>query len=144
VNTKNNQFCGGIEYDCSDPANTDRLIAFYSTVADPEAPKSQETYCADCIKHQCKGGPPPSLPASDAAQRKYDAKEAALAQQPQKESGMMPAWAFPLFGVVAMFSFAAFAAVRVRATRQIQVVQPVSQIDGSDEEALLSDGAGVE
>jgi hypothetical protein len=50
---------------------------------------------------------------------------------------MVPAWAFPLLGVVGMLAFAAFA-VRVRrgrtSTRQIYMVQP-------DEEACLSDGS---
>jgi len=37
---------------------------------------------------------------------------------------MVPAWAFPLFGVIAMFSFAAFFTVRVRqgrSTRQVRM-----------------------
>jgi len=75
--------------------------------------------------------------------RKYDAKESILVQQEAtqgKTSSTVPAWAFPLVGAVAMFSFAAFAAVRVRSqrsTRQFQVVAPLSQSDGSDEEAAI-------
>jgi len=61
---------------------------------------------------------------------------------------MVPAWAFPLLGFVAPFAFIAFAAVRVwqhpRSTRQVHVVQPLSQNDGLDEEAFLSDDALVE
>jgi hypothetical protein len=77
---------------------------------------------------------PPASPCETAAPtaRKYDAKEAALVQQaaaPKKEGSMVPAWAFPFFGVVAMFSFAAFVAVRIRSnqrsTRQYQLVEPV-------------------
>merc|ERR1711865_1266253 len=72
--------------------------------------------------------------------RKYDSKEAELVQQaatPKKETGV--AWAFPLFGVVAMFTLAAFFAVRVRqgrrSTRQMQMVQPVLQSEASANEA---------
>jgi hypothetical protein len=71
----------------------------------------------------------------------YDAKETVVMQQaPKKESNMAAAWAFPLFGAVAMLSFAAaFVAVRTyrakRSTRQFQMVQPVAL----DEESLLSE-----
>jgi len=60
-----------------------------------------------------------------------------------KDSSMVPAWAFPLFGVVAMFSFAAFASVRVRqgqrSTRQVPIMEPVL-----DEEAFLSEDGALE
>jgi len=88
----------------------------------------------------------PSNPCATA--RKYDAEGASLVQQagtPKKQSSMVPAWAFPLFGVLAMFSFAAFAGVRVRSQvfpRQIQMVQPTSQTDvPQEEEALLHEDA---
>merc|ERR1719215_1299964 len=96
--------------------------------------------------------PTPSSPCETAPPtlRKYDGKKAILVQQvatpATKESNVVPAWAFPLFGVVAMFSFAAFVTVRVRgrrSTRQVQMVQPVSQVE-LDEESLLSDDAMVE
>jgi len=64
----------------------------------------------------------------------------------KKDSSAVPAFAFPLFGVVAMFSFAAFVSIRVRATRstrQVQTVQPVSQVE-LDEESFLSDEAVIE
>jgi len=55
---------------------------------------------------------------------------------------MVPAWAFPLFGVVGMFTFVAFVAVRAkRSTRAVHVVQPVPL---DDEEAFLSDDSLVE
>jgi len=59
----------------------------------------------------------------------------------KKEAGTVPAWAFPLFGVVAMFSFAAFVSVRrgQRSTRQIRVTEPEL-----DEEAFLSEDNAVE
>jgi len=83
------------------------------------------------------------------AARKYDALEAGLVQKAtqkkgEKDSSMVPTWAFPLFGVVAMFSFVAFVAVRVRrgnkSTRQLQMVQPVSH----EEESFLRDDVMVE
>jgi len=83
----------------------------------------------------------------------YDAKEAGLVQKAtykkgDKKSSFVPAWAFPLLGAVAMFTFVAFVAVRVRhgkkSTRQLQMMQPVPQTDGFDEEAFLSGDALVE
>jgi len=67
--------------------------------------------------------------------RMYEAK--AETATTETTSSMMPAWAFPLFGVVAMFSFAAFVGVRRRqkATRQVAILQPVLD----DEESLLAD-----
>jgi len=58
-----------------------------------------------------------------------------------KEASAVPAWAFPLFGVVAMFSFAAFFAVRTRTrqTRQVQYTEPQSDV-----EAFLSEDGGIE
>jgi len=78
-------------------------------------------------------------------ERKYDAKEAAFVQQaatPEKESSMVPVWAFPLLGVVAMFTFAAFASTRARSqrlTREASAFEPVL-----DEEAFMSDVGAVE
>lgn len=82
--------------------------------------------------------------------RKYTPEESALSPEisatKKEESSMMPAWAFPLFGVVAMFSFASFLAIRVRrgerSSRRIQVVQPLSQTE--DEVSFLSDDSAVE
>jgi len=68
--------------------------------------------------------------------RKYNAKEPAFVQAATKKESSVPAWAFPFFGMVAMFSFITFVAVRARrrtrATREIQYVEA-----GFDEEALL-------
>jgi len=79
--------------------------------------------------------------------RKYDSKQSALAQEAaasKKEASMMPAWALPLLGVVAMFSFAAFVAAGVRrgqrSTRMIQVLQDAELGDVS----FLSDDGPVE
>jgi len=50
---------------------------------------------------------------------------------------MVPTWAFPLMGVIAMFSFASFVGMQRRArttTRQVNIVQPVL-----DEESFLSE-----
>merc|ERR1712153_83255 len=62
--------------------------------------------------------------------RKYDAKATIVGQKAatqKKESSLMSAWVFPLFGVVGMFAFAAFVAVRVRrskkATRQVVIAE---------------------
>jgi len=79
--------------------------------------------------------------------RKYGSKEAALVQEAvasKKEARMMPAWALPLLGVVAMFSLATFVAVGVRqgqrSTRMIQVSQDAELGDTS----FLSDDEPVE
>jgi len=87
--------------------------------------------------------PPASPCATVAPARKYDAKEAVLTQEAtKKDASLVPAWAFPFFGVVAMFSLAAGFAVRARgarrSTRQIQVVEPVMQSDELDDEPLLA------
>jgi hypothetical protein len=63
-------------------------------------------------------------------------------QNKKKETSAMPTWAFPFFGVVAMFSFVAFFAARARrnrSTRQFRLVQPdveASQLSSSDDEVL--------
>jgi hypothetical protein len=70
--------------------------------------------------------------------RKYDAKEPALLQKKKKEAGAVSTWAFPFFGVVALFSFVAFFAARARrsrSTRQFRLVQP----DVEAGELLISD-----
>merc|ERR1712204_167038 len=83
--------------------------------------------------------PTPSSPCETAppTERKYDAKKATFVQQaatPKAESSMLPAWAFPLFGVVAMFSLAAVVGVRAqRSIRQVSTLEPEF-----DEEALLN------
>jgi len=62
--------------------------------------------------------------------RKYDAQESALVQvaSSKTEASAVPTWAFPFFGVLAMFSFSAFVAVRARrgttVTRVVQAVEP--------------------
>jgi len=84
---------------------------------------------------------PPSSPCGTVAPaRKYDAKEAAFVQQvaaPTKRSAM-PAWAFPLFGVVGMLSFAAgFGVVRSRRSNaSTRTFQP-AHMEEMDEESLL-------
>jgi len=72
----------------------------------------------------------------------YNAKEASLVQElavPQKKASAVPAWAFPLVGMAAMFSFASFLAVRVRrqqrSTRRVQIRAAAE----SDVEALLAE-----
>jgi len=83
----------------------------------------------------------PASPCGTVAPRLYDAKQAELIQQaaaPKKAGNMVPAWAFPLFGVVALFSFVSFVTVRRRATRStraIQFVEPALL----QEEGILSD-----
>jgi len=56
---------------------------------------------------------------------------------------MMPAWAFPLFGVVTMFSFVAFVTAAIRrnqqVTRQVQIAEVVL-----DDASFLSDDGPVE
>jgi len=77
--------------------------------------------------------------------RKYNSKESGLAQKAaaasKKEASMMPAWALPLLGVVAMFSFATFVAAGVRrgerSTRMIRVPQDAELGDAS---FLIDDG----
>merc|ERR1712129_674736 len=71
--------------------------------------------------------------------RKYDAKATIVGQKAatqKKESSLMSAWVFPLFGVVGMFAFAAFVAVRVRrsknATRQV-VMAEYQEVDAAEE-----------
>jgi len=62
-----------------------------------------------------------------------------------KESNAVPAWAMPVFGVAAMFSFAAFVGMRMRAARSTRALQLSSVPQSDDEEAFLSeDGAGIE
>merc|ERR1712194_841762 len=88
--------------------------------------------------------PTPSSPCETAppTERKYDAKKATFVQQaatPKAESSILPAWAFPLFGVVAMFSLAAVVGVRARSqrsTHQVSILEPES-----DEEALMNGDA---
>jgi len=86
----------------------------------------------------------PAVVQVQAVGRKYDSKESALAQEAEvskKEASMMPAWALPLLGVVAMFSFATFVAAGVRrgqrSTRMIQVPQDAELGDAS---FLIDDG----
>jgi len=64
----------------------------------------------------------------------------------KKEAGMMPTWAFPIFGMIAMFSFGAVVAMRARrrsrSTREIQVVDPDTDLEEfakSDGEPLLNE-----
>merc|ERR1711957_256780 len=88
--------------------------------------------------------PTPSSPCETAppTERKYDAKKATFVQQaatPKAESSMVPALAFPLFGVVAMFSLAAVVGLRARSqrsTRQVSILEP-----DFDQEALLNGDA---
>merc|ERR1712204_159778 len=88
--------------------------------------------------------PTPSSPCETAppTERKYDAKKATFVQQaatPKAESSMVPALAFPLFGVVAVFSVAAVVGVRARSqrsTRQVSISEP-----DFDQEALLNGDA---
>jgi hypothetical protein len=76
-------------------------------------------------------------PCAAQVARKFDAKQPALVQAATKKESSVPAWAFPFFGVVAMFSFVSFVAVRARrrtsSTRQIQC----RQFDVEDGEHLL-------
>lgn len=63
-------------------------------------------------------------------------------QAATKKEPSLPAWAFPFFGVVAMFFFVTFVAVRAhrhtRAASQIQDTKPESDVDALlvDEEAI--------
>merc|ERR1711988_1250482 len=93
-----------------------------------------------CCAHDCCAkdttAAPPNPCTTIAPARKFDAKQSAFLQgatSPKKESSMMPAWGLPLFGVVAMFSLAAFFAMKVRrghrSTRQLNFAQPVLQND---------------
>jgi len=60
-----------------------------------------------------------------------------------KETSSVPAWAIPLFGVVVMFSFVSFFAVRFhRQQRDVQYIQYAEP--QSDVEAFLSHDEGVE
>lgn len=76
----------------------------------------------------------------------YEAKEAAFAEQAimaKSEASNVPAWAFPMFGVLAMFSFAALVTVRsrrTRSTRQFQLVEPVQ----NEESFLTEEDSSVE
>jgi len=116
---------------------------------------SDSTIClnGECNKATCCSKTTPVDPCAtavvqvQAVGRKYDSKESALAQTAavsKKEASMMPAWALPLLGVVAMFSFAAFVAAGVRwgqrSTRMIQVSQDAELGDAS----FLSDDGPVE
>jgi hypothetical protein len=92
----------------------------------------------------CGTAAPTTAAAADTVElpRKYDAKEAVQQGPAGHKESMVPAWAFPLFGVVAMFSFAAFVSVRARGqrpTRQVSIAEPVL-----DEEAFLSEDGAVE
>jgi len=81
--------------------------------------------------------PVPVAPAQGA--RKYDAKETAVLQDlsgVKKEAGAVPTWAFPFFGVLALFSFVAFFAVRASRTRSTRQFRPV-QGDVEDGELAL-------
>merc|ERR1712106_35973 len=116
---------------------------------------SDSTICSngECNKAACCSKTAPVDPCAtavvqvQAVGRKYDSEESALAQKAavsKKEASMMPAWALPLLGVVAMFSFAAFVAAGVsqgqRSTRMIQVSQDAELGDAS----FLSDDGPVE
>merc|ERR1712194_81668 len=116
---------------------------------------SDSTIClnGECDKATCCSKAAPVDPCAtavvqvQAVGRKYDSKQSALAQKAaasKKEASMMPAWALPLFGVVAMFSFAAFVAAGVRrgqrSTSMIQVLQDAELGDVS----FLSDYGPVE
>jgi len=58
---------------------------------------------------------------------------------------MMPAWAFPLFGVACVFSFAAaFIAVRAHSGQRFTRVEPVRQVEELDEAYFLSDDGPVD
>jgi len=75
--------------------------------------------------------PGPSDPCAPTA-RKYDADEESLVQQaaePQKESSMVAAMAFPLLGVAAMLSLAAFVAFRVRRGQSFQRLHQMEDLD---------------
>jgi uncharacterized protein with von Willebrand factor type A (vWA) domain len=84
----------------------------------------------------------------------YDAKEAVLVQKTatkKEEANMMPAWAAPFFGVVALFSLSALVGVRTRrsrSTRQVQIVDPMQQMEeqmsDGGEPLLLDDDAILE
>jgi len=79
-------------------------------------------------------------PVPAQAARKYDSKESVLVQAATKKESSVPAWAFPFFGVVAMFSFVTFVGVsarrRTRSTRQIHYTETELDV-----EALLADEA---
>jgi len=75
----------------------------------------------------------------------YNAKEASLVQEvtmPEQKASAVPAWAFPFFGVLGMFSCSAFIAMRAqrgrRSTRQIQIVDPLQRME-EDGEPLLDE-----
>jgi hypothetical protein len=82
-------------------------------------------------------------PCATQVARKFDSKQPALVQAATKTESSVPAWTFPFFGVVAMFSFVSFVAVRARrrrsSTRQIQYTEPAFDV-----EALLEDEETVE
>jgi len=65
------------------------------------------------------------------------------AATPEKESSMVPAWAFPLFGVVAMFTFVAFVGTRARGQRSTETFHSVNY-PVLDEEAFMSDVGALE
>merc|ERR1711957_971963 len=101
----------------------------------------------ECNKATCCSKAAPVDPCAtavvqvQAVGRKYDSKQSALAQEAaasKKEASMMPAWALPLLGVFAMFSFATLVGAGVRRgqsyTRMIQVSQDTELGDA----ALLS------
>jgi hypothetical protein len=81
-------------------------------------------------------------PCAAQVARKFDAKQPALVQAANKTESSVPAWAFLFFGVVAMFSFVSFVAVRARrrtsSTRQIQFTEPAFDVEALlvDEETL--------
>merc|ERR1711907_389280 len=106
-----------------------------------------------CCAHDCCAkdttAAPPNPCTTIAPARKYDSKQSVLVQQSttaEKKSGATATWALPLLGVVAMFSLAAFVAVRAkrsyRSTRQAHVGLP--QTDENDDLPFLSDDGPVE
>jgi len=118
-----------------------------------KAPDSTICPNGECNKATCCLKTAPLDPCAaavvqvQAVGRKYDSKESALAKEAaasKKEASMMPAWALPLLGVVAMFSFATLVAVGVRrgqrSTRSIHVLQDAELGDAS----FLSDDGPVE
>jgi len=94
----------------------------------------------------------PALPASPCETvapnpRLYAAETPAVAQgvTSKKVVSAVPAWALPLFGVIALFSLSAFVGVRARdrSTRQLRVVEPTWDTEDHDGESLLLDDAAA-
>jgi len=81
--------------------------------------------------------PRPSDPCAPTA-RKYEAKDSPLSSEvalPDNQANMTPTWAFPFFGVMALFSAGAFVALRVRrgqrSTQCFERVHPRGEPDGT-------------